>query len=336
MNLALRRWIVVIALGVMASLTSGGWAAAQAQGSKKVSVRLNWRIKGEFAPLYVAARLGFFAREGLAVDIREGRGTTEAILQVATGRDDFGYIPTPQAIRAVNEGIPVVMIATLATDTTMAWVAFDDIPLKHPRDVEGRSISIAAPSTFAQIWDVFARAHGIDIKKVRVVRPDPAARFGLFLKREVDILGDIFLSNEYPVLRGQTDRELTVLRMADWGFDLIGYGVLVHRDMLARDPETATRFLRGLIAGFEHTVKHQEEAAQLMSELFQDLKVPATLGQLKEVISHLTLDQARRVTGRVGAERWQASLKILHSAGYIDEILPLERYVNYEVLPAAR
>lgn len=329
------RWMFFVVVSTVLFLVMGVLAPATeaANDLKEVSVRLNWRIKGEFAPVYAAETLGFFEREGLKVTIGEGRGTTEAILQVATGRDHFGYIPTPQAILAVNQGMPIKMVGTLATETSMGWISFDDIPLNHPKDLEGRTVSIAAASTFAQFWNVFARAFNIDQSKVRVVSPDQAARFGLFLNGDVDILADIFLTHEYSVIAAQTDRKLNVLALADWGFDPIGYGVLTHRDMIASQPDVVRAFLRGLLAGFEYTAANPEEAAALMVQRFPELDKDVTVQQIHQLLFRLARDENNVIAGRVSDAKWQESLDMLYMASFIDKILPLEEYVDYSFLP---
>jgi ABC-type nitrate/sulfonate/bicarbonate transport system substrate-binding protein len=87
--------IVTLSL-ICALFVAVGAAATSAADNAPLSLRLNWKMKGEFTPFVVAAEKGFFAAEGLDVTVNEGSGATQALQTVASGQDDIAYVPSIQ------------------------------------------------------------------------------------------------------------------------------------------------------------------------------------------------------------------------------------------------
>ena len=67
---------IAIAVSLLATLTMAGAPenVAYGQGLEKLTVRFTWKLKGEYAPLYVALEKGYYKAEGLDVQLAEGNG----------------------------------------------------------------------------------------------------------------------------------------------------------------------------------------------------------------------------------------------------------------------
>src|SRR5262245_8097419 len=50
---------------------------AEATSNKKVYVRFNWTVKGEFTPIIVAREKGFYKEQGIEADLLEGKSGTQ-------------------------------------------------------------------------------------------------------------------------------------------------------------------------------------------------------------------------------------------------------------------
>lgn len=316
---------------VGAALIAGSTLAMvqNASADPALSLRLNWKMKGEFAPFIVSAEKGFFKDEGLDVEVKEGSGATLAIQSVATGKDAFAYVPSVQLIQAVNKGIPVKAIATVSKVDSMGFVARPGVALASPKDLEGKKVEIAASSTFHNIWDAFARKNGIDASKVDVVSVNPGARFGLLLSGKVDILADIFITNELPVLASQTPEKLQSIAVGDFGFPIIGYTLITTDEMIEKHPDEVKKFVAAARKGFAFTQNHPEEAAKIAAAAYPaQLPAGPTLGQVKALDSFLA--QGSPKTLFVGSDAgWQNTLDILADAGVIDEKkAPATYYTN--------
>src|SRR5438552_556417 len=80
---------------------------ARAQTPEKITVRFTWKLKGEYAPLFVALEKGYYSAEGLDVQLSEGNGAQNVLKALAAGNEKFGYGPAVAAARAVSQGLPI-------------------------------------------------------------------------------------------------------------------------------------------------------------------------------------------------------------------------------------
>src|SRR2546425_1155152 len=131
---------IAIAVSLLATLTMAGAPqnVAYVQSLEKLTVRFTWKLKGEYAPLYVALDKGYYKAEGLDVQLSEGNGAQNVLKALAAGNEKFGYGPAVAAAQAVSQGLPVKVVALYQTSAPMGVIAFPDTPLNDPKDFEGK------------------------------------------------------------------------------------------------------------------------------------------------------------------------------------------------------
>jgi ABC-type nitrate/sulfonate/bicarbonate transport system substrate-binding protein len=289
-------------------------------------------MKGEFTPLVVAREKGFFQEQGIEVDLLEGKSGTEAAQAVATGNDQFGYIPSVQVIQGINQGMPIQGLASCGRNTGMCWASHADVPLADPKALEGRKVSISTSSTFFQVWDGFARKFGVDKSKVDVVAADPSARVGLVLQRQVDIMADIFLANDFVILQNRANENLNLLKLADLDYDPIGYVLVTNRSILTNDSGLGRGFTQATLKGLEYTLRQPDEVTQIMTHLYASTLGAAVIdGQIKQL---LPLVNKEPQIGKSDEAAWNHSLDILVDSAVIDKKLPLDQYFTNDFVAA--
>lgn len=329
----LRAGIALTAGGFGLPLASGcgTGASVQKSGDKSVvSLRFNWTVKGEFTPFFVAREKGFYDEENIDIKLAEGKSGTQAVQVVGTGNDHFGYIPSIQVTQGVNKGVPIKTIATMGQYTGMCWASWPDVPLDGPHALEGNRVSVSTSSTFFQVWPAFQREFELDKSKLNVVHPDPSARVGLFLRRKLDIMADIFFANDYVILGQKTDEKLNLLRMSELNFDPLGYLLVANTSLLRDDTELVQQFVRATVKGFDFTINNTEEAVQIMTDLHGErLGAEVIKGQVENMLKLLLRKPA---LGQATEEQWQSHLQLLSNAGVIKEKKAMSDYYTNEFL----
>lgn len=74
---------------------------------------LDWYPNAVHSFLYAAQQNGYFAEEGLEVDIQMPADSNDALKLVAAGKVDLALSYQPQVLMARSEGIPVKSVAAL-------------------------------------------------------------------------------------------------------------------------------------------------------------------------------------------------------------------------------
>src|ERR1700756_5867740 len=97
------------------------WPAAAAD---KVVLMLNWYVYGEHAPFYYGKEKGFYADEGIDLEIQEGRGSATVTQVVAANGVQFGYVDVPTMMRATIKGAPVMAVGVALRTTPMSAMGF--------------------------------------------------------------------------------------------------------------------------------------------------------------------------------------------------------------------
>src|SRR5260370_3197992 len=96
----------IIAAGALLFVCPASQQAA-AQAPDKLTVRFTWKLKGEYAPLFVALDKGYYKAEGLDVDLAEGSGAQTVLKLLAGGNEKVGYGPAGSAPQRLNQGMSV-------------------------------------------------------------------------------------------------------------------------------------------------------------------------------------------------------------------------------------
>lgn len=88
-------------------------AAAPAWAEDKMTVLLDWFINPDHGPIIVAQENGYFAEQGLEVEIVPPADPSAPPRLVAAGQADLAVSYQPQLHLQIHEGLPLKRVGTL-------------------------------------------------------------------------------------------------------------------------------------------------------------------------------------------------------------------------------
>jgi NitT/TauT family transport system substrate-binding protein len=263
----------------------------------------------------------------LDVDLAEGSGAQTVLKLLAAGNEKFGYGPAVAAAQAVSKDMPVKVVALYQTKAPMGVISFPDVPLRSPKDLEGKRLAISVGETFGDMLGPFTKMNNIDINKITRVQMDNSARTTQFLSKKIDIMS-VYLSNELPQIEQRARVKFNVLKVADYGLQLLGASIVVANDYAEKNPETVKKLLRATNKGYKDAMANPDEAAKIMAKYF---KVPMDAGVLQAQVK-ATVESTNAPSGKpIGWQDkadWEANLKLLKDTGGIDKVKPLDAYYS--------
>src|SRR5947208_12824685 len=246
------------------------------QSLEKLTVRFTWKLKGEYAPLYVALEKGYYKAEGFDVQLAEGNGAQNVLKALAAGNESFGYGPAVAAAQAVSQGLPVKVVALYQTKAPMGVISFPDVSLKSPKDLEGKRLAISVGETFGDMLGPFTRINHVDINKIQQIQMDASARTSQFLTRKIDVMS-VYLSNELPQIEKRAGVTFNLLKVADFGLNLLGASMIVGNAYAEQNPQIVKKLLRATALGYRDAMADPKAAAKAMAKYMRVPEDPDVL-----------------------------------------------------------
>ena len=260
--------ILLIPLAACATTTAvptgPGLAPAPTEAPlRKVSVALDWFPWSNHAGLYVAQEKGYFAAEGLDVEIRTPSDPSIVPQLVATGRDDFGINYQTGVLIAREQGVPVVSVMALVQHPLNSVMALRESGIAQPADLVGKTVGWPGIPDNEPLLDTMLRSQGHSLSEVELVNVGfdlvPALIGG-----RVDAIVGAYWVHESISATNQ-GFELNIMRMEEHGVpDFYELVLVASEDTIANDPDLVQRFVRGAQRGYRDAIDDPQAAVELL------------------------------------------------------------------------
>lgn len=231
---------------------------------QKITFVLDWTPNTNHTGIYVAKELGYFAEEGLTVDIQSPpEDGAEAL--VAAGRADIGvsFQDFLAPAFAMENPLPLTVIATLINHNTSGIVSLKDKAITSPAKLEGHTYATwNLPIEQAILKQVMTDDQG-DWSRVELF-PSTVTDIQASLQTQVDAVW-IYYGWDGVALE-QTDLETNYWYFTDINsvFDYYGPLLFANNNFLEKNPNTVKAFLRAVNKGYQYAIDNPETAADIL------------------------------------------------------------------------
>lgn len=165
--------------------STGGGGSGNGGGGDltPVKLQLQWLPQAQFAGYFAAVDQGFFADEGLEVEIVPSGGDIVPQDALASGNVDFCIAWVPKVLGSIEQGANLTNVAQIFQRSGTLQVAFADAGITSVADFEGKRIGSWG---FGNEWEIFAAmaAEGLDSTTVQIVTQD--FNMNAFLQGDID------------------------------------------------------------------------------------------------------------------------------------------------------
>ena len=213
-----------------------------------------------FVAVYVAQANGYFAQQGLQVDIQHASGNGEHLKLLLQGSEDVVTASGDEVLARRSEGLPVVSIAVLGQRNQRALAVRAESDIKTPKDWEGKLVGFKvepAPEYLAMLASA-----GVDRSKIREVPVGFDPR--LLATGTVDVY-PVFESNEPDTLQ-RLGVPTRLFRPGDYGVPGVGLTFETRESLIAQDPDLLQRFLKAAMHGVEFARDHPDQATDIVMQ----------------------------------------------------------------------
>ncbi|MEO0363343.1 MAG: ABC transporter substrate-binding protein, partial [Pseudomonadota bacterium] len=114
--------------------------AAPAAAADKMTLILDWFVNPDHGPIILAEEKGYFAEEGLEVEVIAPADPSDPPKLAAAGRADLAISYQPQLHLQIHEGLPLIRVGTLVATPLNCLLVLADGPIETPADLKGKKI----------------------------------------------------------------------------------------------------------------------------------------------------------------------------------------------------
>lgn len=212
-----------------------------------------------FVGVYVAQEQGYFADEGLEVEIQHSTGGGEHLQLLVAGQVQ---VTTQDAAvllkRRADPGLPLVSIALIGQRGQQAYVALADAGMQSLADWRGRQIGFKGtppPDLLALLDNA-----GLSEQEVELINVGFDPR--ILTEGRIDVY-PVYTSNE-PYLLQSWGYELVLWEAADYGVPTLGLAYVTTDQTIEARPDQLAGFTRAVLRGIRYADAHRAEATEIV------------------------------------------------------------------------
>jgi NitT/TauT family transport system substrate-binding protein len=318
---ATRVWL--LSLAVLALAGGAGPATAQKQ---KVVVG-NVAPIALFWPDFIAAKQGFYAREGLEVETIFVGSVSAAVQQTIGGSLDVAFTTAETAIRAIDRGGDVTILGETVKKWPYSFMAAKDI--KKPQDLKGKKCILATPKQdFFWIWNQWLRDQGMKPEDVdQVFDGATPNRYAALANNAVQCA---ILSQPFD-FRAIAEGYTQLADIAFYGKEYAFVVIAARRSWAKEHPETTRAFLRAIASAIDwfYDPANKDAAIDILVDVSKQNR--ALIAQTYDYYFNKIQPYSK------GAKIPEAGMRnlvdTLVDAGEIKPVRDLNRYMDPSYLP---
>jgi ABC-type nitrate/sulfonate/bicarbonate transport system substrate-binding protein len=311
-------FVLAIIVSLFAGCAKKKAAGSAAADFTPVRVVLDWTPNTNHTGLYAADALGYYAEEGLSVEI-VSPPADGALTLVGAGKAEFGIDFQESLGEAISSDtpLPVKAIAAVISHNTSGIVSLASSGITTPNDLEGKRFATWDEEKYRKILQTLMAPYGGDSGLVRYV-PGDVTDVASALATTIDAVC-VYEGWDVVKLRlDGVDLRYIDIGKADRRLDHYTPIIAANTAFLQKSPETARKFMRATARGYRYAVESPKEAAALLVKA-----VPELDPVLVEASALFLAPQYRGDSpawGFIDGERWAA----YYRWAYENEVLPVD------------
>ena len=311
-------------LVLIAALILGG--CTPTPEPRSITLAMGFIPNVQFTPVYVAIEKGYFAEEGIELELDYGM-ETDLLKLVGTDELQFVIGSGDQVILARSQGLPIVYVANWYRRFPVAVASL--APLDSPDDLIGMDVGIPGLYGASYIgWQALLDAADVDPAAVNLVSIG-YTQVESMVTEQVDAA--VVYAMNTPVQLRQQGYEVNLLSVVDH-IDFVSNGMITNEKTISEQPDLVRAMVRALIRGLRDTLDDPDAAFEICRKHvpeIDDQSAPLQRAVLQESLDYWQAD----VLGRSDPAGWAASEAFMRQIGLIDVELDPDALFTNDYVP---
>ena len=235
---------------------------------EKIRLMPAWTPQAQFAGYYVAKDMGFYAEQGLDVDIQHigVNSSKSGVSRIAEGEVDLIISNPIQALLARENGTGLVNVLQVNQSTGMMIVSHN--PISGPQDLNGLKVG-RWKSGFTEICLMWGKANDLHVEWIPFLNGINA-----FISGALDATVVMSYNEYYQLVEAMGEiPEENCIHFSDCGYDIPEDGVYATEEYVASHREAVDKFCEATKKGWDWCLEHREEAVDIVLAHMKECKL---------------------------------------------------------------
>jgi NitT/TauT family transport system substrate-binding protein len=201
---------------------------------------------GPTAPYLYGAEKGFYADQGIDIDVEPSAGSADGIAKIAAGSADAAIADISTLIEFASHHPDQAPVAVLMVQDASAQsiVSLKTAGIETPADLVGKRLGTAQLDATSRMFPLFAKINHLALDQLNRIPVDQQLRDTLLAKGDFDAaMGFDYAIIFKLTLLGHKMSDINAMHYRDWGLNLYGNAIVVSQALLKAHPET----VKGLV-----------------------------------------------------------------------------------------
>ncbi len=218
-----------------------------------------------YAEFAVAQEMGYFAAEGLKVDLQLQPGLTDGIKAVAAGAAQFVF-PAPNVVMiGRSKDLPIVSVFGSVQRYQFGFAVTADSALTRLPDLKGKTIGLPVAGTETIVIPIL-QAAGVAANDIKMEIVGFDARPAALTQRRVDAV--LTWDTELATWRASG---VSVKFFPGWDYlDYMGNGIATSEKIIKDNPDLVRRFLRATVKGMVFVEASPAATVAIVKKLYPE------------------------------------------------------------------
>ena len=300
----------VTAAAVAAALGAAGFASA-ALAADKVTFITSWFAQAEHGGFYQAKATGLYEKAGLDVTIKSGGPQVNAMQLLLAGETDLMMGYDLQVLKVLEQGFPVVTVATSFQYDLQGMMTHDDV--KSLGDLKDKTILIATAARTTW-WPWLKAKYNYTEEQVKPYTFNLQPFFA-----DNNTVQQSYPSSE-PFQAMQQGVPVKFFLFAHDGYPPYGTTMVATRAFVDKNPDVVARFVKASLEGWKSYLSDPAPANALIkaeNPKMGDAQIAFGIKRMKELKVLDGGDAATMGIGIVTQARWKATYDFMVGAGLL-------------------
>lgn len=317
--------LIISAMGLVACGASTTQEASQPPTElQKVRLGVGFIPNVQFAPLYVAQSKGFYADEGLDVEIEYGF-ENDFVALAAQGEREFAVATGDQVILARGQDLPITYVMKWYERYPVGLMIPSSLGVTDMAGLAGKKVGLPGffGATFVG-WKALVHVANIDESTLTIA--DIGFTQAAAVQQGTVDAAMVYITNEPIQLRNE-GIEVQVIQVSDY-IDLVSNGLVVGDKLMADDPELVERMVRASLRGLEYTIENPDEVFAIVREVIPEMTDDEAPTQRQVLDASIELWRTNGL-GLSSRQAWEDSVTFMQETGLLENTVAVdELYTN--------